>query len=119
MNKTHLSGLSTSVLERAHNGLITITITISAKHHRKQAVCPRKRGKRAGIRAKLTKLAPKAIPLPSLCLANVRLQENKVDEIRLKLTQQQKIRDCCAHIFTWLHHNIPDQATARADDLTI
>ncbi len=80
------------------------------KRHYKQCDCPRKRGKRARIRAKLTQLAPKAIPLSRLLLANVRSQENKMDEIRLRLTQQ--LRDCGIHIFTetWLHHNIPNKA---------
>ena len=84
------------------------------KRHRKRCDCPRKRGKRARIRAKLTQLGPKAIPLPNLLLTNVQLQENKMDEIRLRLTQQREISDCCVHIFTetWLHPNIPDQAIA-------
>ncbi len=45
-------------------------------------------------------LGPKAIAFPSVLLANVRSQENKMDEIRFRLTQQRGIRDCCAHIFT-------------------
>ncbi len=79
------------------------------KPHCKRCDCPRARGKKARIRAKPTQ----AIPLLSLLLANVQSQENKMDEIRLRLTQQQEIREC-SHMFTetWLHHNIPDQTIA-------
>lgn len=94
--------------------------TNRTKRHPKQCVHPRKRGKRAYIRAKLCKLGLKAVPLPSLHLASVCSQENKMNEKRLKLTLQWEIRDCCAHIFieTWLHPNIlsqDGQTRLRAD----
>lgn len=43
-----------------------------------------------------------------LLLANVRLQENKLDETGLRLAKQLKIRDCYVNIFkeTCLHHNL-------------
>ncbi len=85
---------------------------IWTNRHQKRCNHPRKRGKRARIRAK--QLGRKAAPLPSLLLANVRSQENKMDEIRLRLTQQCVIWDCCAHIITetWLHHSFTDLVIA-------
>lgn len=43
-----------------------------------------------------------------LLLANVRLQENKLDETELRLAKQLKIRDCYVSIFkeTCFHHNL-------------
>ena len=80
---------------------------IWTRRHRKRCGRPRKRGKRAGIRVKLRRLGPKAVPLPSLLLANVRSQDNKMDEIRLRLTQQRETRNSGALIFTetWIHNN--------------
>ncbi len=74
----------------------------------------RKRGKQAGIRLKLWRLGPKAVPLPSLLLANVWSQDNKIDEIRLRVTQQTETRNCGTLIFTetWLNNNVPDEALA-------
>lgn len=65
-------------------------------------------------RIKLTQNGHKTVPLSSLLLNTVQSQENKTDELRLRPTQQQEIRDCCAHICTktWLHHNNLDQAIA-------
>ncbi len=66
------------------------------------------------IRVKLRRLGPKALPLPSLLLANIRSQDNKMDEKRLRLIQQRETRNCGALIFTemWLHNNIPDEVLA-------
>ncbi|KAI4884158.1 hypothetical protein NFI96_005463 [Prochilodus magdalenae] len=51
-------------------------------------------------------------PLPSLLLANVRSLENKLDELRARITTQREIRDCCALILTetWLSDSTPDSA---------
>ncbi len=75
-------GLSAMDLEviTAHNVFRPPSQTSQTKRHRKWC---RKRGKRAGIRAKLTQPGPKATALPSLLLANVWLQENKMGEMRL------------------------------------
>ncbi len=57
-------GLSAGDLETitAHN-IFRPSRTSRTKHHRKRCDHPRKRGKRAGIRAKLTQVGPKATPL--------------------------------------------------------
>ncbi len=44
---------------------------------------PQEEREESWIRAKLTQLGPKAIPLPSLLLTKVWSQENKMDELRL------------------------------------
>ncbi|KAK2921577.1 hypothetical protein Q8A73_001062 [Channa argus] len=51
-------------------------------------------------------------PLPSLLLANVRSLENKLDELRAKITTQREIRECCALIFTetCLSDKVPEDA---------
>lgn len=68
-----------------------------------------KRGKRGGLHAKL-KAHASWPPLPSLLLANVRILENKLYELKIRLTTQQEIRECCSLIFpkTWLSENITD-----------
>ena len=79
---------------------------------RRRRACGRqqKRGRRAGVRVRLAKLA--RIPLPTLLLANVRSLENKLDELKLRLTTDRQTRNCCVLIFTesWLHSGIPDSA---------
>ncbi len=72
--------------------------------------CKRKqrRGKRSGLRAKL-KLNPHRPALPSVFLANVRSLANKIDELRLRITQRMFI-DCNIMVFTetWLNSTIPN-----------
>ncbi len=51
------------------------------------------RGKRAGIRNRLRKRAPSP-PLPSILLANVQSLENKMDDLRARISFQRDIRDC-------------------------
>lgn len=58
----------------------------------------RKRGKKGGLHARLKAWASRP-PLPSLLLANVRYLENKLDELRAKITTQE-IRKCFTLIFT-------------------
>ncbi len=89
----------------AHNIFRPPSRTSWSKRYQERRDCPRKSGKRAGMRAILIQLGPKAIPLPSLLLANVQSHENKMDDIRLRLTQQQQI-----FTETWLYPNILDQA---------
>ncbi|KAK2905565.1 hypothetical protein Q8A73_009508 [Channa argus] len=71
----------------------------------------RKRGKRGGLHARLKARASRP-PLPSLLLANVRSMENKLDELRARITTQREIRECCALIFTetWLSDKVPEDA---------
>lgn len=83
-------------------------LTGSARRRR----CERKqrRGKRSGLRARL-KLNPHRQSLPSIFLANVRSLANKVDELRLRITQQ-KFMNCNVMVFTetWLNNTIPASA---------
>ena len=89
----------------------------SASTGRQRRRCERKqkRGKRAGVRARL-KANPSKPPLPSIFLANVRSIRNKLDEIRLRLTAQRTLTRCCCMIFTetWLDSTTPDAAIQLA-----
>ncbi|KAL7839347.1 hypothetical protein SRHO_G00260050 [Serrasalmus rhombeus] len=58
-----------------------------------------RRGRRGGLRAKL-KIIPHRLPLPSIFLANVRSLANKMDEIRLSITNDRRIMDSNVMIFT-------------------
>ncbi len=51
------------------------------------------RGKSAGIRNRLRKRAHSP-PLPSILLANVQSLENKMDDLRARISFQRDIRDC-------------------------
>ncbi len=51
------------------------------------------RGRRAGIRSRLRKRAH-CPPLPSILLANVQSLENKMDDLRARISFQRDIRDC-------------------------
>lgn len=93
----------------------------SARRRRKDR--KQRRGKRGGTRAKL-KLTPHRLSLPSIFLANVRSLVNKMDELRLRMTNSNRLSNCNVMIFTetWLHSGIPDDAiklagyhTLRAD----
>lgn len=77
-----------------------------------------KRGGRGGLKAKL-RANPWRTPLPSLLLANVRLLENKMDHLQLKLTTSVEVTNCCALtlVETWLTPLIPDAAVSL-DGLT-
>ncbi|KAI4904828.1 hypothetical protein NFI96_006812 [Prochilodus magdalenae] len=71
----------------------------------------RKRGKRGGLHARLKARAMR-LPLPSLLLANVCSLENKLDELRARITTQREIREGCTLILkeTWLSDSTPDSA---------
>ncbi len=66
------------------------------------------RGKHAGIRNRLRKRAHSP-PLLSILLANVQSLENKMDDLRARISFQRDIRDC--NIFclteTWLTPSVP------------
>ena len=68
---------------------------------RRRKRCERrcKRGKRAGVGARLRANSSRPA-LPSILLSNVRSLENKLDYIRLQRTTQQETRDCCVWVFT-------------------
>ncbi|KAI3375874.1 hypothetical protein L3Q82_003761 [Scortum barcoo] len=78
---------------------------------RKRHTSRHRQGKRAGLHARL-KARSNRPPLPSLLLANVRSLENKLDELRARITSQREVRDCCALILTetWLSASVPDTA---------
>ncbi len=67
--------------------------------------------KRAEIRNRLRKRAHSP-PLPSILLTNVQSLENKMDDLRARISFQRDIRDC--NIFclteTWLTTSVPDTA---------
>ncbi|MCI4381067.1 hypothetical protein PGIGA_G00247310 [Pangasianodon gigas] len=56
-----------------------------------------KRGKRAGVRARL-KTNPSRPALPSILLSNVCSLDNKLDYIRLQQTTRREFRDCCVFV---------------------
>ncbi|KAI4876114.1 hypothetical protein NFI96_026138 [Prochilodus magdalenae] len=72
---------------------------------------PQKRGKRAGVRTRLTS-KPARAALPSILLSNVSTLENKLDCIRLQRTTRRESRDCCVFVVTetWLSDRVPDAA---------
>ncbi len=78
------------------------------------------RGRHAGIRNRLRKRAHNP-PLPSILLANVRSLENKMDDLRARISFQQDIRDC--NIFclteTWLTPTVPDTAVTPSDNFSV
>ncbi len=78
------------------------------------------RGRRAGIRYRLRKRAHSP-PLPSILLANVRSLENKMDDLRARISFQRDIRDC--NIFclteTWLTPSVPDTAVTPSDNFSV
>ncbi len=78
------------------------------------------RGKRTGIRNRLRKRAHSP-PLPSILLANVQSLENKMDDLRARISFQRDIRDC--NIFclteTWLTPTVPDTAVTPSDNFSV
>ncbi len=77
-------------------------------------------GRRAGIRNRLRKRAHSP-PLPSILLANVQSLENKMDDLRARISFQWDIRDC--NIFclteTWLTPTVPDTAVTPSDNFSV
>ncbi len=78
------------------------------------------RGKRAGIRNRLRERAHSP-PLSSILLANVQSLENKMDDLRARISFQRDIRDC--NIFclteTWLTPSVPDTAVTPSDNFSV
>ncbi len=78
------------------------------------------RGKRAGIRNRLSERACSP-PLPSIMLANVQSLENKMDDLRARISFQQDIRDCNILCLTetWLTPSVPDTAVRLSDNFSV
>ncbi len=85
---------------------------------------PRRRkkhcGKRAGIRNRLRERA-RSPPLPSILLANVQSLENKMDDLRARISFQRDIRDCNILCLTekWLTPSVPDTAVTPSDNFSV
>ncbi len=71
----------------------------------------RKRGKRAGVLVRLRYRAFRP-PLPTILLANVQSLDNKLCELRSRISYQRETRDCCVICLTetWMSAMVPDSA---------
>ncbi len=78
------------------------------------------RGRRAGIRNRLRERA-QSPPLPSILLANVQSLENKMDDLRARISFQRDIRDCNILCLTetWLTPSVPDTAVRPSDNFSV
>ncbi len=78
------------------------------------------RGRRAGIRNRLRKRAHSP-PLPSILLANVQSLENKMDDLRARISFQRDIKDCNILCLTetWLSATVPDTAVTQSDTFSV
>ncbi len=78
------------------------------------------RGRRAGIRDRLRKRAHSP-PLPSILLANVQSLENKMDDLRARISFQRDIRDCNILCLTetWLTPSVPDTTATPSDNFSV
>ncbi len=77
---------------------------------RKHRRC-RKRGKRAGVLVRLRRRAFRP-PLPTILLANVQSLDNKLCELRARISYQRETRDCYVICLTetWMSAMVPDSA---------
>ncbi len=78
------------------------------------------RGNSAGIRNRLRKRAHSP-PLPSILLANVQSLENKMDDLRARISFQRDIRDCNIICLTetWLTPSVPVTAVMPSDNFSV
>ncbi len=78
------------------------------------------RGRRAGICNRLRKRAHSP-PLPSILLANVQSLENKIDDLRARISFQRDIRDCNILCLTetWLTPTVPDTTVTPSDKFSV
>ncbi len=78
------------------------------------------RGRRVGSRDRLRKRAHSP-PLPSILLANVQSLENKMDDLRARISFQRDIRDCNILCLseTWLTPSVPDTAVTPSDNFSV
>ncbi len=70
-----------------------------------------KRGKRAGVLIRLRRRAFRP-PLPTILLANVQSLDNKLCELRARISYKRETRDCCVICLTetWMSAMVPDSA---------
>lgn len=73
---------------------------------RKRCAWKQKRGKQAGLQARLK--ATNRPALPTLFLANIRSLDNKMDLMRLQMSIYKEMRNCCQLLLTetWLNNHI-------------
>ncbi len=78
------------------------------------------RGRCTGIRNRLRERAHSP-PLPSILLANVQSLENKMDDLRARISFQRDIRDCNILCLTetWLTPSVPDTAVTPSDNFSV
>ncbi len=71
----------------------------------------RKKGIRAGVLVRLRRRAFRP-PLPTILLANVQSLDNKLCELRARISYQRETRDCCVICLTetWMSAIVPDSA---------
>ncbi len=71
----------------------------------------RRRRKRAAVLVRLRRRAFRH-PLPTILLANVQSLDNKLCELRARISYQRETRDCCVICFTetWMSAMVPDSA---------
>ncbi len=76
--------------------------------------------RRAGIRNRLRERAHSP-PLPSILLANVQSLENKMDDLRARISFQRDIRDCNILCLTetWLTPSVPDMDVRPSDNFSV
>ncbi len=76
--------------------------------------------KKRWIRNRLRKRAHSP-PLPSLLLANVQSLDNKMDDLRARISFQRDIRDCNIICLTetWLTPSVPDTAVTPSDNFSV
>ncbi len=77
-------------------------------------------GKSAGICNRLRKRAHSP-PLQSILLANVQSLDNKMDDLRARISFQRDIRDCNIICLTetWLTPSVPDTAVTPSDNFSV
>ncbi len=78
------------------------------------------RGRCAGIHNRLRERAHSP-PLLSILLANVQSLENKMDDLRARISFQRDIRDCNILCLTetWLTPTVPDTAVTPSDNFSV
>ncbi len=71
----------------------------------------RRRRKRASVLVRLRRRAFRP-PLPTILLANVQSLDNKLCELRTRISYQRETRDCCVICLTetWMSAMLPDSA---------
>ncbi len=97
---------------------LEILRNVENKGHRRRN--KKHRGNSAGIRNRLRKRAHSP-PLPSILLANVQSLENKMDDLRARISFQRDIRDCNIICLTetWLTPSVPDTAVTPSDNFSV